>query len=85
MTQIAKKEFIDFQTGALQRQVDILKQEIQRDIVNIQQASANMTVERCYDIIFIETYAKSIRDAYAKLCDLEERIAMLNQLSQLDD
>ena len=35
MTQIAKKEFIDFQTGALQRQVDILKQEIQRDIVNI--------------------------------------------------
>ena len=38
-----------------------------------------------YDIIFIETYAKSIRDAYAKLCDLEERIAMLNQLSQLDD
>ena len=85
MTQIAKKEFIDFQTGALQRQIDILKQEIQRDIVNIQQTSANMTVKRCYDTIYVETYAKSIRDAYAKLCDLEERIAMLNQLSQLDD
>ena len=85
MTQITKKDFINLQTGALQRQVDSLKQEIQRDIEGIQQTSANMTVERCYDIVFIETYAKSIREAYAKLCGLEERIAMLNQLSQLDD
>lgn len=84
MTQITKKDFIDVQTGALQRQVDSLKQEIQRNIEGIQQTSANMTVKRCYDIIFIETYTKRIREAYTKLCDLEERIAMLNYMNGLE-
>ena len=84
MTQITKKDFIDVQTGTLQHQVDGLKQEIQRGIEGIQQVSANMTVKRCYDIIFIETYVKSIREAYAKLCDLEERIAMLNYMNGLE-
>lgn len=84
MTQITKKDFIDVQTGTLQYQVDSLKQEIQRDIEGIQQVSANMTVKRCYDIIYIETYAKSIREAYTKLCDLEERIAMLNYMNGLE-